>query len=799
MLKQSKYVQIVMFLLLGWVLVACRDGEPQPVVVTPSSVAATAVPPTMTPTNAELGFVTVAVDVPNPPYADFNMSEMDAFGEVTGFDVDVLGVVAGYWDWDYELVVTSYEGMLSSVARGEFDMALAALPIDETAESVAGIAYTEPYLELGQVMVVRANETEIVQYNMWPATELLGVVQGTASEKTAQEELGVSEANLRYYETTAALLQALIDGAVRGAVVDSDDARYYTANYWQQLKIVGEQEGSEAWITYQAYGMAVADDNDILLAQLNEAIGATAEARQAAVTKWLVSVAPLDAGDSLVGTPEDQVVVGIVADEIDLDTTATADLVNWEILYNTSGGLFAVDAETEAIVPALAAELTTLSEDKLEYTFTLQEGLVFPDGRPLTAEDVKFSVERARGLGVLVVNGILKDDDGDGFADADAVRVLNERQVSFRLQEPTSHFLYLLSTPPYFVVSQACFESELNPIESCLGVGPYRIVNWEEGEQIDLEANGDWPGPAPIMDKVQIRLYQDTARMQESLNNRSLDIGWTGLSDGDLQNLRRDPNLEYAQGASFFKSYMVFEQSQPPWNDRRARQAVAYAVDREALAEVFEGSRIPSYSPIPAGTAGQVDSQPTRDLDQARELLAQAGYTRTNPLLMDLWYINDGRYGPYEGAYAEALKEQLEETGAIRVTLEGAGWNTYRVQMSQCEYPAFLLGWPTPGQPPRAPEPTSWINYFIYSTATLCSNYESPTMLSLAAEALEVVPTAEEEWLAAYGEIQRLWAQEYPTLDLVQVPRVAVHVAAVDGVAEAIGATGVMHYGVLQK
>jgi peptide/nickel transport system substrate-binding protein len=241
----------------------------------------------------------------------------------------------------------------------------------------------------------------------------------------------------------------------------------------------------------------------------------------------------------------------------------------------------------------------------------------------------------------------------------------------------------------------------------------------------------------------------------------------------------------------------VFEHSQPPWNKRSLREAVALSLDREALAApVFEDERLPLFSPAPDDVPGHAPTLPPRDLARAQFLLQGEGYTAANPLEITLWYVNDGRYSSREEAYANAIKAQLEETEAIQVTVEGAPWDIYRGQINECNYPAYLMGWPTPGQPAAYLDMTAWTDFFIENTdRTICSNYESARMTDLSAEArAELDPEKRQE---LNTQVQELWAVDFPTLPLTQAPRFAISLADVENVK--MDALGMLHYETLIK
>ncbi len=580
-------------------------------------------------------------------------------------------------------------------------------------------------------------------------------------------------------------------------ILDNDDAESFTGTYPQQLKIAGGS-GKEAWITQKSYGIALQAHDEALLQLLNEAISEIQEngALERLANAWIVPNEAIDAGESLIGTPDDELVLGIVGQLDNLDPSArNLDLVNWEVASNTMSGLLMVNSENQ-LVPVLAEDFPIISEDKREYTFRLRPGLSFPDGSELTADDVRFSISRAAGLGNFQVNRYLKDDNEDNFADADAVQVIDPQTVKFVLKAPTAYFPSVVATPPFYIISQECYANNPDAVNACGGIGLYNVVDWEPGNQMRLVANPLWPGEAPKFANIQLRFYESSDQMRRSLENDAVDLAWTGLARGDLQQLASDSSFSYWEGPSTFKSYLVFEQRETPWSNARLREAIALAIDREALASgVFGDTRKPLYSPVPNDTPGHLATEPARDLTMARSILTASGYSPGSKLEMTIWFVNDGRYTDLEEQYAMVLKEQLEETDLIQVTLQGAPWEVFRPESLNCSYPAYLLGWPSITQPASYLDAMSWIEYFITNTDSVCSNFESQAMDDLYAEAME--ENDESKRLELYGQIQELWAKEFPTLDLTQEPRKAISLTIVEGVT--VDAMGLLHYEMLTK
>lgn len=793
---------LLLFVGIGLLLWGCRQDEAE-TAVTPIPPTATSPAPAST-TAAVAGapedFIVIAVDAPNPPFTTFNQ-----FGEVNGLVADLVAEIAVAAGLDYEFVVTPYEGALDSIGK-DFNAVISTAPIPETTPEA--IAYTDPFLEVGQVLLVLADEETIRGPGDMGPGVTVGVRAHSQGEQAAQTRLGVETADVFRYETLNQAVEALVDESVDALVMDHYSAEQYAAAYPEQLKVAGGGE-ENAWIDQDAYGIALATESETLRARLNEAIAQvrTSSAQREAAVAWLApDVSDVDVGESRVGTPGSELIIGVVGDLPDLDPAGAPDLISWEVKNNVMGGLYRLTPENE-IEPLLANGPPQISEDGLAYTIRLRQGLRFPDGGELTAADVKWSLDRAAvvGSGSYLINSYLKDENEDNFADADAVEAVDQYTVRITLREPLAYFTNILATPPYFPVSDECFAEVFEAASTCGGIGPYTIVSWEQGERLRLRANPDWPGPAPAFENVQVRFYADATAMRRSLAEfQSIDVAWTGLPYTDFVDLQEadvdgdeQPDIMAWEGPDTFKSYLIFEQSAPPWDNERVRQAAAYAIDREVLAqEVFSGSRSPLYSPVPETAPGHVATLPERDLARARALLLEVGYSEGEPLPVTIWYLNDGRYTPLEEAYANAIKAQLEETNVFQVTLSGAPWEVFQTQIFSCGYPAYLLGWPSPGAPVDYPGVSSWTNFFVQNTdRVFCSNYESEEMDELVSAAAEELDAAARQEL--YAQMQTLWAEELPTLDLLQEPRRLLALDKVEGVA--FDAMGFLHYETLTK
>lgn len=793
--------------LLGLIIAGCGQGDPEDSVsiptATPDDPVATAAP---IPTR-DHDFIVIATDAPLPPFTQF-----DEFGNVVGFDDSVMEAIAAIAEFEYEFVVTPHQGVLDILASGkssDFDAVMSSLLVPE--EPQEGIAYTMPYLEVGQVMMVLADENELLNHNDIKPGMAVGVQTGSQAEVTATTTINISDDDLfNEYEKPEQVVQALLDESVRTIIIDSQSAQFFSESFPQQLRIVGG-EGLDTWIDSKSYGIAVSDNNTELLDRLNQAIEqaqADGSIKQQGI-RWLVMddlpSDSIDPGESRVGTSDEEFFIGVIGQLEDMDpATFSNDLINWEIMSNSMSGLYMFDANN-VLQPVLAKDLPAISEDKLEYTIQLKEGLTFPDGSEFTAEDVRWSVIRASRLGNFLVNGTLKDSNEDNFADVDGVQVLDPFTVKFILQAPTAYFPSMLATPPYFPISSECYAETADPASICGGLGPFRIASWSQGDRIHLEANPQWPGwSVPAEENIIIRFYDDPEGISKSLVDfQSIDMVWTGLPYNDFVVLQQtedggaNNDIKAWSGPSAFKSYLIFDHKSTPWSNKKVRQAVSYALDRDAIVEsVFDTSRLSLLSPIPDEVPGHAPVFPPPDPNQVASLMLEAGYTTENPLEITIWFVNDGRYSDREEQYLNAIRDQLNATGVFRVEVAGAPWDQFRVQIAQCGYEAYLLGWPSPGTSVNYLDPSSWTDFFVQETdSVICSNYESAEMDTLVLAAREEIdPLLRAE---IYAQIQELWANELPTLEITQEPRRALSLNKVDNVN--INALGLLHYELLTK
>mgnify|MGYP001031333719 CR=1 FL=1 len=460
--------------------------------------------------------------------------------------------------------------------------------------------------------------------------------------------------------------------------------------------------------------------------------------------------------------PVEPLIIGTTDRITDLDPAETYDFHTWEIFYNTGDTLLKYAAGTTDVEPALAESMPEVSEDGLEYTFKLREGLKFTDGTPLNAEAVKWSIDR--------VGVIAGDPNWLVTSFVDSVEVVDDLTLKFKLLDPVPYFPLLVATTPYTPISPKAYpESEIDSDNTSSGIGPFKITKWERDVEMVLEANPDYYGTAPAHSKVIVKYFADATTMRLAIENKEIDIAWKTLLPTDYEDLAKNPDLQVIEGPGAYIRYICFNTTTDPYTNVKVREAVAAAIDRSKISDVvFLGTHDPLYSMVPMGMWSHIDAfkdeYGERDLEKAKSLLAEAGYSEESPLETDLWFTTD-HYGDTEDDVAAVLKESLEETGVIKITLQPAEWATYSDYITEGTMPLFLLGWY-----PDYLDPDNYTWSWGHSEASddIGVFYSNTEMDDILKNGQVTTPLRGEERKTIYEDAQKLWAKECPTIPFVQ-------------------------------
>ena len=279
-------------------------------------------------------------------------------------------------------------------------------------------------------------------------------------------------------------------------------------------------------------------------------------------------------------------------------------------------------AAGQAMAPSLA-EAWTVSPDGLAYDFVLRKGVRFHNGEPLTAEDVKFSFERYRGI----AQKTLKERVA-------AVEILDPLRVRIRLKQPWPDFMtfYSITTGAGWIVPKKYVEKvgDEGFKKAPVGAGPYKFVSFNPGVELVMEAFEQYWRKVPNVKRLVFKVVTDDTTRLAMLKRGEADVVYS--TRGELgEEVQRTPGLKLAAIVPPASQWVVFtEQWNPksPWADRRVRLAANLAFDRKAInqAETLGKSRLTgSMIPQEFEFAWKVEPHPF-DPAKAKQLLAEAGY-----------------------------------------------------------------------------------------------------------------------------------------------------------------------------
>ena len=394
----------------------------------------------------------------------------------------------------------------------------------------------------------------------------------------------------------------------------------------------------------------------------------------------------------VVAQPAGTLVVGLVAEPVNLDPPQVTDLNSNRVGRRIVETLVTFPEESTQVVPGLA-ESWTISKDGLQYTFKLRRGIAFHDGTPLNAEAVKFSIERqinpnhpAYKLGKYPFANYF-------FGNVKAVEVLSDERVAFLLNEPRASFLAVLTAGAASIVSAtAVMKWGPDYPNHPVGTGPFRFASWDRGQRVVLEKNpAYWKYPVKVERVIYRPIVEDQARLTELLTG-GLDL-IVGVPADNVGQLEKNPKITLLKQVGAHVWYLGMNNQKKPFDDKRVRQALNYAVNKDAIVnDVLKGTGAASKGPVLPGTWGadrELKAYPY-DPDRARKLLAEAGYP--TGFSTTLWVPESGSGMQAPVAMSTVMQSNLKAVG-INVSLQTMEWGAYLAKLRTKEQELFALSW----------------------------------------------------------------------------------------------------------
>lgn len=430
-----------------------------------------------------------------------------------------------------------------------------------------------------------------------------------------------------------------------------------------------------------------------------------------------------------------EVVVAITADPPGWDPSASTSQEIPRVVYNNVfEGLVRFDRHGD-IVPALATDWA-ISADGLEWVFQIREGVKFHDGTDLTLSDIVAKFERAR-----------NPDSGhthpEYYAPIDEIVALeDDHAIAFVLSEPSSSLLYNLARPDSIIYPAGSAETQRS---DPIGTGPFRFVDYLEGNEVRLERFSDYyVEGVPYLDAVTFRIIGDPNTRFAALQAGDIDMIGVALAPEQFIQVQNDPNLKGTEGTATTEITMALNNSHPILSNQLVRMAITHAIDKNAIVDgAMFGLGTVIGSHMSPAESYYIDLSDTYayDPERARELLAEAGYP-------DGFQVRFELPEPYniERRSGQVIAQQLAEVG-IDVDLSIVEWGTWiqRIFLGG-DYDMTIIGHSEPRD----------IN--VYANPDYYYQYDNPAIRALLDQAEAAQST--EVQMAAYQEIASIIARD---------------------------------------
>jgi len=484
-------------------------------------------------------------------------------------------------------------------------------------------------------------------------------------------------------------------------------------------------------------------------------------------------------------TPVEQAGKPVYGGTVIFGSPADAEILN-PILHNDTASsnvtdrifdpVLRVDPLTGQPAPWLA-ERWTVSDDGLTYTFYLRRGVRWHDGEEFTAHDVKFTFEAildprtrtVRKSNYDMIVGARARIDGKA-AETEGIRVVDDYTLEITLQEPFCPFLIqgmVRGVIPRHLLekSEDINRDEFN--RRPVGTGPFKFKEWVKGDHITLVRNEDWwgrPG-GPYIDQYIRKVVPDSTVVTAQLKTGDIDVG--SIEPSDLDELEREEDLTIYRYDDLGYTYIGYNVSRPPLDDKRVRWALSLAVDTDSIIRTVlrgEGVRVAGHIP-PASWAYNPNIKPPEyNPQRARQLLEQAGFKpgpdgimqRGDQTLRFTLWVPAGQ--KIREQVAIIAKDQWKQIG-VDVDIQFQEWNAFLERLRQGNFDLVISGYSLGVDPnPRA----FWHSAELAPRGFNRIRYRNPEVDRLIEETVKVPGCDPEKRKRLYWRFQEILADDQP-------------------------------------
>ena len=415
-----------------------------------------------------------------------------------------------------------------------------------------------------------------------------------------------------------------------------------------------------------------------------------------------------------------QLVFGTASDPTSLDGAYVSDGESLRVIDQIFEGLLTTRLGDTDVEGKLAKSWDA-TDDGLEWTFDLRENVKFHDGTPFNAKAVCFNFDRwynFKGIQqsesvayywITVFGGFAKNESPDLSPSLyKSCTAKDDKTAVITLTKPSSSFLSALAMPSFSIASpDALTKYEADKVTGTadsptfegtfgtqhpIGTGPFKFESFTPKDKVVLARNDDYWGDKALLDKVIFKPIADAPARRQALESGEIQ-GYDFVDPGDVNALKAD--FQVLERPAFNVGYVGLNQSKPPLDNPKIRQAIAHALNREALvkAKYPPGAEVAKEFQPPQlfGYSKDVTTY-AYDVNKAKQLIKESGVTNLN---LEFWYPTDisRPYMPDPAANFQAFKADLEAAG-FKVTAKSAPWRPdYTQNIGAGQYQVYLYGW----------------------------------------------------------------------------------------------------------
>jgi len=378
---------------------------------------------------------------------------------------------------------------------------------------------------------------------------------------------------------------------------------------------------------------------------------------------------------------------GMQTDPVGLDPHITNATATRNMLENVYDTLVMFDSSGQ-IIPGLAESWST-SEDGLSWTFTLRDGVTFHNGEALKASDVVFSINRIKDPAVA-------SPRADDFAVVESIEAPDDSTVIMTLSQPFSPLLSKLAASMNVIVPESVVRENGDLQKVVVGTGPFKFIEYIPQTRLVLERSDDFWGtdeagnPLPYLDGITFQFFPDPTARTTAVETGAVDwIEYVPAADVEL--LKADQGVGVVGGLSANFRSLYFNVTTPPFDNKLVRQAIAYAIDEQAIVDLalFGTGGVPATgtSVPPSNFYGVSDSPYVgRDVEKARQLLTEAGFA--DGFSFDLYVTSTY---DFLRTPAEIIQSNLADIG-ITTNIVAEDWSIYLPKVLAGDFQATILG-----------------------------------------------------------------------------------------------------------